>query len=158
MVKKIDVVLEKVLVVLMAFMVLNVLWQVTARHLLQTPSSYTDELARYLLIWVGLLGAAYASGRQMHLAIDLLPEKLNPVQKNKLYIFINFVVGLFALLVMVIGGLRLVYITLLLGQTSAALSIPLGYVYLVVPLSGVLIIFYAIHYSINLYKEIQTKN
>ena len=65
-----------VLVVIMGVSVLNVLWQVFTRFVLADPSSYTDELARFLLIWIGLLGAAYAAGNKMHLAIDLLPSKL----------------------------------------------------------------------------------
>lgn len=154
--KIINTVLEKILVFLMGLMVVNVLWQILARYIPILPGSFTDELARYLLIWVGVLGAAYASGQHMHLALDLLPEKLQGVAKSKLFILINFLVGAFALLVMVIGGIRLMYITLYLGQTSAALGIPLGYVYMVLPLSGLLIIYYSIQHSIVLFKDIKT--
>ena len=65
-----------VLVALMGIAVLNVLWQVFSRYLLKNPSSYTEEAARYLLVWITLLGAAYAVGARGHLAIDLLPGKL----------------------------------------------------------------------------------
>lgn len=74
--KKIDVVLKWTLIALMAFSVLNVLWQVFTRFVLHHPASYTEELARYLLIWIGLLGAAYAAGNKLHLAIDLFSAKL----------------------------------------------------------------------------------
>ena len=58
--------------------VANVLWQVYhALRARASPSGFTDELARYLLIWLGLLGAAYAVGQRMHLAIDLLPRALD---------------------------------------------------------------------------------
>ena len=50
--------------------------------------------------------------------------------------------ALFALFVMVIGGARLVSLSFLLGQTSAALQVPLGVVYLALPVSGVLIVVY----------------
>ena len=156
--KIINTVLEKVLIFLMGLMVINVLWQVCARYIPFIPGAFTDELARYLLIWVGLLGAAFASGKQMHLALDLLPEKLEGVAKSKLQIFINILVAVFALLVMIVGGIRLMYITLYLGQTSAALGIPLGFVYMVLPLSGVLIIYFAIYHSIHLIKEIKIKS
>ena len=43
---------------------------------------------------------------------------------------------------MVIGGLRYVYLTFTLGQISPALQIPMGFVYLVIPLSGLLVIYY----------------
>ena len=156
--KIINTVLEKVLIFLMGLMVINVLWQGCARYIPFIPGSFTDELARYLLIWVGLLGAAYASGQHMHLALDLLPEKLEGVAKSKLLIFINVLVSIFAFLVMIVGGIRLVYITLYLGQTSAALGIPLGFVYMVLPLSGVLIIYFAIHHSLHLNKEIKIRS
>lgn len=142
--KKVDKILFWVLVGLMAFMVLNVLWQVASRYIVRSPSSFTDELARYLLIWVGLLGASYVTGQKMHLAIDILPQKLEGKKERNLNIFINIVVGLFALFAMVWGGINLVYITLKLNQTSASLGLPLGYVYSVIPLSGLLIIYYSI--------------
>ncbi len=55
---KIDKLLATFLVIIMTAMVLNVLWQVASRFILGSPSSFTDELARYLMIWVGILGAA----------------------------------------------------------------------------------------------------
>jgi TRAP-type C4-dicarboxylate transport system permease small subunit len=131
------------LIALMFTAVVNVLWQVFTRWVLNDPSSYTEELARYLLIWVGLLGAAYAAGEKMHLAIDLLPARLTGTKKHLLEIAIEALVLLFALSVMVIGGYRLVSLTLLMGQRSAALGVQLGYVYLVLPFAGILIVFYA---------------
>ena len=52
--------LSYALMLLMAVSALNVLWQVFTRFILQDPSSYTEELARFLLVWIGLLGASYA--------------------------------------------------------------------------------------------------
>ncbi len=139
---KVDKVIEYSLVILMALMVFNVLWQVFTRFIMNDPSSFTDELARYLLIWLGLLGAGYVTGQKMHLAIDYLLNKTRPSVKSKLEYVINISIFLFALFVMVIGGINLVSLTLYLEQISAALQIQLGYVYIVLPLSGVLIMFY----------------
>ncbi|PCE64755.1 TRAP transporter small permease [Sediminicola luteus] len=140
--KTLDSVLAKVLIVIMGVMVLNVLWQVFTRFVLGTPSSFTDELARYLMIWVGILGAAYVSGKNMHVAIDVLPQKLGGKAQKRMHITVQLLVMAFALLVMVIGGGRLVYITYILGQQSPALQLPLAYVYAVIPLSGILIVYY----------------
>lgn len=129
---------------LMGLLVLDVLWQVFTRFVLGDPSSFTDELARYLLIWVALIGGAYTAGQRMHLAIDLLPTHLHGRARHAVGIAIEGAVLLFAVGVMVVGGARLVGLTLLLGQTSAALQIPLGYVYMALPLSGALIAFYAL--------------
>jgi TRAP-type C4-dicarboxylate transport system permease small subunit len=139
----VDRVLEWLLVACMSLMVINVLWQVATRFLLRNPSSFTEEIARYLLVWVGVLGGAYAVGKRIHLAIDLLPSKLEGRRKAILELFIEVCIFVFAALVLVIGGSGLVWLTLDLGQTSAALQIPLGFVYLVLPLSGLLMMFYS---------------
>ena len=61
----IDKILEWTLVVSMSLLVVDVLWQVFSRFILQNPSSFTEELARFLLIWVGLLGRCLC-GRPTH--------------------------------------------------------------------------------------------
>jgi TRAP-type C4-dicarboxylate transport system permease small subunit len=140
--KKIDSILEKALVFFMSVLVIDVLWQVISRYVLSSPSSFTDELAGFLLIWVGLLGAAYVAGKKEHLAIDLLLQKQKGERKKRLEIIINSLVFLFALGVMTIGGIWLVYTRFALDVKSAALEIPLGYIYIVMPLSGLLIAYY----------------
>lgn len=139
-----DRVLGVVLAVLMFALVVDVVWQVFTRFALPQPSSFTDELARFLLIWVGLLGSAYAVGQRLHLAIDLISDRLTPRRRQALGIVIESAVLIFAVGVLLVGGWELVSLTLLLGQTSAALGVPLGYVYSVLPLSGAIMAFYAI--------------
>ncbi|WP_416444887.1 TRAP transporter small permease [Leeuwenhoekiella sp. A16] len=141
---KLDKILGGFLVFLMAMIVLAVLWQVFSRYVLQAASSFTEEVARYLLIWIGILGAAYASGQQDHLAINILPPKLSPANRIKLRIGINILIILFSILALIIGGGNLVYVNYELGQYSAALGLPLGFVYMVLPISGVLIVFYKV--------------
>ncbi|MFC2086050.1 TRAP transporter small permease, partial [Bacteroidota bacterium] len=101
--KTVDRVLEFAVVAAMAILVIDVLWQVFTRFVLRDPSSWTEELARYLLIWVGLLGAAYAAGKKMHLALDLLPAKLKGARARHLDMFIELCAFSFALFVLVIG-------------------------------------------------------
>ena len=150
MMKKIlDKILGSILVFLMAFIVLAVLWQVFSRYVLQNSSSVTEEIARYLMIWIGILGAAYASGQQEHLAINILPPKLNERNRIRLRIGINILIILFAVSALIIGGGNLVYISYLLGQTSAALNLPLSVVYAVLPISGILIIVYKLNEVFN---------
>jgi TRAP-type C4-dicarboxylate transport system permease small subunit len=138
----IDRLLGSTIALLMAAMVLNVLWQVFTRFILGRPSSYTEEAARYLMIWVGLLGAAYAAGQKAHLALDLITARLQGARKRTSEIFIQSV-GLIFALTMIGGGSRLVYIQLTLGQQSAALQLKVGYVYLAVPLAGFFIAIYS---------------
>ncbi|MEA3288384.1 MAG: TRAP transporter small permease [Candidatus Marinimicrobia bacterium] len=138
-----DKALSRFLISLMAFIVLVVTWQVITRFLMSTPSSYTEELARFLLIWIGVLGSSYALRTRAHLGIDLLSTKLEGRAKGLLIIGIYLLVILFALLIMVIGGIRLVSLTFNLDQISASLGIKMGYIYLVLPLSGSIMIIYS---------------
>jgi TRAP-type C4-dicarboxylate transport system permease small subunit len=133
--RKVDRILEVTLSTIMGIMVVNVLWQVFSRYVLGAPSSFTDELARYLMIWLGILGAAYVSGRNMHVAIELF-------QSDSGKRVVKILIIIFALTAFIAGGSRLVYITFILEQFSPALKIPLAVVYLVIPLSGILIVFY----------------
>ena len=73
--KVIDRSVENILVLILSAMVVNVIWQVFTRFFTDSPSSFTDELARFLMIWLGLLGAAYVAGKNEHVAIDLLAKK-----------------------------------------------------------------------------------
>lgn len=141
---KLDKVIATMLVILMALMVLNVTWQVTSRYVFQNPSSFTDELSRYMLIWVGMLGAAYVAGKNEHLSIDIILTSLKEKLQKKVLILVSVLVTAFALTVMVVGGSNLVYITFILAQKSAALQIPLAYVYIVIPFSGILVCYYQV--------------
>lgn len=141
---QLDNILSRTLVFIMSIMVINVLWQVFTRYITGDPSAFTDELARYLMIWIGVLGAAYVSGRNLHVAIDILPSRANSRTQKKLKILVTVLVILFVFFAFVIGGSRLVYISYILGQQSPALQIPLALVYFILPISGLLIIYYKI--------------
>lgn len=141
---KIDQYLAYILAIIMGVMVINVLWQVFTRFVMGAPSSFTDELARYLMIWVGVLGAAYVAGKRMHVAIDILPKKLKIENQVKVKFLVNAIIILFCFFALVIGGFRLVYITYVLDQHSPALQIPLSIVYAIIPISGILVIYYKI--------------
>src|SRR5690606_15937048 len=118
-------------------------------YILQAPSTITDEISSFALIWVGLLGAAYGTGKQLHLAIDLLPEKILAKSRNFYDGVVHLPVFIFAFSVMIIGGTRLCWLTFQFKQTSATLEIPLGFVYLIVPISGLLICYYSLHIFIK---------
>lgn len=125
----------------MGILLVNVCWQVFSRYVLKDPSSFTDELARYLLIWLSLLGSAYMVGEKEHIAINILSKKLSIKLQS---VIVNSSILIFAITVMIIGGMYLVVTVLSLDQLSATLQIPMGYIYLAIPLSGILISFYSV--------------
>lgn len=130
------------LIFLMSVLVLSVVWQVFSRYILNAPSTFTDELARFLLIWVSLLGVAYLSGQNAHISIELLPDKLAPDSRFRLQLVIHSIIILFAFFVLVIGGGNLVYITFTFTQLTPTLQIPMAFIYLIGPICGLLVIYY----------------
>ncbi len=149
-IKWVDKLLEAMLVVAMSGILLAVTWQVLSRYLLADPSSFTEELARFLLIWIGLLGAAYAYRTRAHLGLNLVVANLAPARRRVAMMLIEVIVIVFAGLAMFYGGSELVALTLELHQISATLGIPMGLVYAVLPLSGGLIVIYAIYHLVML--------
>ncbi|MEJ6078402.1 TRAP transporter small permease [Vibrio sp. 1-Bac 57] len=129
---------------LSSLLVMCVVWQVFSRYVLNAPSTFTDEVARFLFIWVGLMGAAYTLGQKRHLAIDLLAMKLehNKAKQAKLNLLINLISISFASVIMVYGGARLMLKTLETGQISPALGIEMGLVYAAIPLCGLFMLVY----------------
>lgn len=146
MIAALDKFLSVTLATLMALMVADVTWQIFTRFVMNSPSGWTEELARYLLIWIGLLGAAWAYRRRAHLGLSYFVDRQSETTRHRLGLFAHAMVAFFALAVMVYGGLQLVTLTFEMKQTSAALGLPIGYVYCVLPLSGVLITIYALDF------------
>jgi TRAP-type C4-dicarboxylate transport system permease small subunit len=144
MLNKLDAALGTILVSLMAMLVASVTWQVISRYALTQPSAWTEEAARFLLIWISVLGSAYAYRTRAHLAIDILPRKLGPLGAARVEALSAVLVALFAVTVMLIGGGRLVLMTWELQQTSPALALPMAVVYGVIPLSGALLVLFSV--------------
>ncbi len=139
-------IIETLLVFIFGLLVIDVVWQVVSRYIVGQSSSFTEEFARFSLIWLTVLGAAYINGsKEGHLSMDFLLAKLPAQKKAKRQKVIQILMAIFALIIMVIGGGNLVYITLTLGQISSALQVPLGFVYAIVPVSGIIIIFFSIY-------------
>lgn len=140
---QIDIFLRWLLIILMSVLLLDVTWQVLTRFILPTPSSFTEELARFLLIWIGLLGSVHAYRHKMHLGIDIIVRSLSTKSMHKVNYFVQCITILFALAVFGYGGGKLVYLAFYLSQYSPAMQINMGYVYLALPLSGVLLCLFA---------------
>lgn len=141
--RAVDRVLAAVLAGLLTALVGCVVWQVVTRFVVGRPSSVTEEAARFLLIWLGLLGAGYAAGQRLHVGFDLLARRWSGAAPllGRLALTAS---ALTSLAILGIGGSYLVVVSLELGQTSAALGWKLGYVYLALPVSGILLAFYVV--------------
>ena len=141
--------LEWSVMLITGFLVLDVVWQVATRFILRDPSKWTEELARMILIWVSLMGAALAFERKGHLGVDYFVGKLNPTARTVSEIVAYLLVAAFSASVLVYGGAMLVQQTLSAGQPSPALAIEWGHVYLALPISGFFIVLFSMEVVIK---------
>ncbi len=113
-----------------------VMLQVIFRYVLNNPLAWTEEMARFLLIWIVLLGAAIGIKRKSHFSLDIVTKKFSQTAQDRLQFATD--VFLFVLIfdVMVYNGVYLTNLTL--RQISPALHIPMSYVYSSVLAGGVL--------------------
>ncbi|WP_432487703.1 TRAP transporter small permease [Kineococcus sp. SYSU DK018] len=142
--KVLDRVLTVVCVVLFSALVLTVAWQVFARQVLDSPSGWSEELAKYLFIWLGLLGAALVFGERGHIAVDVGVRRLPAGAQRVLAAVVQLAILTFAATALVWGGYRVV--VLAWDQNLTGLPVNVGSLYLALPLCGVLVAFYALHH------------
>lgn len=142
--KLIERFIGRALAALFSATILVVCLQVIGRYVLETPSSATEEIARFLLIWLGMLSMVYAFVMRMHVGVDLISAKLSASANRNLSRLIWALCAVFALAVLVYGGGRLVNITATLGQSSPALGLPMWTIYTILPISGIIVALYAL--------------
>lgn len=143
--------LEICLISIFALLVLDVLIQVFSRYIFESSFSWTEEFARFSLIWMTMIGAAYLNAKREHLSMDFVFGKLTDIGKRRAAILIEVLIFIFALVVIVVGGSNLVFTTLHLGQVSGSLRIPLGYIYAILPFSGLLMMIFSSYHIFNIY-------
>ncbi len=136
--------LEAVLIVAVFVLVIDVLWGVFTRYALGEQAAWSEELARFLLIWISLLGGAVAFGEKAHLGVDYFVGLFDSSARKMMAVFAQFVVLFFAVSIFVIGGTRIVVENLQMGQTSPALGLQMGNVYLVLPIAGAFMIIFTV--------------
>jgi len=145
-------VLEFICCVLLALMTIFATWQVASRYVFSNPSTVTEELVLICFVWMGLLGAAYLFGKQEHMAMTFLFDKLSEKNQNKVKLLYEVIIMGFAVLVLVFGGWNMSQLSM--GQLSSSLQIPMGYIYLALPLSGVITAIYNILNISDIVKEL----
>lgn len=139
---KMNRVLINLCAILLGIMVLEASWQVITRYVLNSPATWTDEMLRFQLIWLTMVGAALAHGMNRVMAVTMFVDRMSEKSRNTNAIFVECVVILFSLIVLVIGGFNVAINAS--TQVSASLGINMFYVYLSLPVSGILFIIYAV--------------
>lgn len=133
---------------LMLAMVVIIFAQVVARYALSNSLSWSEEIGRYIFVWMTFIGSAIAVRNKLHVALDMFVVRL-PRSLQKLCLMISYVSMMIFTGVVVYGGYKFV----LKGsnQISAAMQLPMHYVYIVLPVGGGLIFFYLLK---NCYEDL----
>lgn len=135
-------IMEVFSVLLIAVMVLLVLWQVVARYLLNDPSTFSEALTRYLFVWLVLVTSTYAFGSREHMCISVLNDALRGRAKTAVNVAIEVLTILFAACVMTFGGSIITQMQMV--QLDSSLHIPMGVIYSIIPVCGVVTVFYCL--------------
>ena len=107
-------------------------------------AKWTEELARFLLVWVSMLGGAVAFGIKGHLGVDYFVGKFDPDVRKMMALFVHGVVFFFAAAIFVYGGGRVVADALAVEQMTPALGLKMGHVYLALPIAGIFMVLFTI--------------
>ncbi|MEN8662958.1 MAG: TRAP transporter small permease [Lentimonas sp.] len=145
--------LKVLLVTVFGLLVAVVLWGVASRYLLGDQASWSEELARLLIVWLALLGAALVSREDRHLGLDVLVRQWTEDVQSWSRIFVHVVVLIFASVVMAWGGWHLVSQRFELGQTLPALGIAKAWFYMALPVSGILTSMFSVEALIAAFAE-----
>jgi len=131
-------------IIVLVVLVVDVLWGVFTRRILGDQARWSEELARFLLVWIAFLGGAIAYLDDKHLGVDLLVSHFDLSAQRLSKIVTHTLVFAFALAIMGIGGTQLVIDRFDSGQLLPALQIPKAWFYMAVPTSGYLISMFAL--------------
>lgn len=138
----IDLVLSWACAALFALMVIVGTYQIVVRYFFNSPSTVSEELLTYSFTWMALLASAYVFGKRDHMHMGFIADKLTGTPRKVLEIIIEILIMFLAGSVMVYGGWNIMGLTM--TQVTASLGVPMGVIYTVVPLSGILIVIYSI--------------
>ena len=135
--KILDAVMRFLMALSMFILVAFGTWQIFSRWVLKDPSTFTDELLRYVLIIAGMIGSAYCFYRDEHLALTLITDKARGTFKFILNIFIEACILFFVVYVFIYGGMKL---SATATNVSSVMRIPMKTLYLIEPVCGVMIV------------------
>lgn len=152
--KGIDLVLSSACAVIFAAMVVIGTYQIVTRFIFRRPSTVSEELLTYSFTWMALLASAYVFGKRDHMRMGFAADKLGKGSQRVLNIISEILIIILAGSVMVYGGVTIMDLTM--TQSTASLGIPMGVVYTIIPLSGVLIVIYAVLNIVDLLAGVES--
>lgn len=117
-------------IILLALMVLIVFSNVVSRYYLHASLAWSEEVARFMLVWLVFMGSFLAYIHNEHLGLDILVNKFPP-GVLKVVTFCTNALTIFALYAIMEGGYLMMIANF--DWLSSAAEIPQGYVYFIIP-------------------------
>ena len=142
-----DVIEQGLGVCFVLLMFISVLLQIFYRYLLQSPLTWTEEVARYSFIWTVLLGAAFAVRRKEHVAMNLLFDRFPKSVQRYVAVVIN---GIILISLMYLLPVSWSFFSFMKSVSAPTLNISWGFLFFAAPLSITLM---TIHTFIRLVKD-----
>lgn len=136
--KWLDRLVSLAVIVLLCCMIAMTSAGVFWRYALNSALSWSEELARFLLVWVSFLGAALATYRGSHIGISILSDRLPPWARLWLSRIVDSMIIMFMGSVL-IGGIKI--FPFIHVRISPTLHVHMSIPYLVMPISAGIIIF-----------------
>lgn len=137
---------ETAVVLLMAVMVSAILLQVFCRFVLGNPLSWSEELARYVFVWITFLGAAVAYRHGAHIIVETIVVLL-PRRAQVMLAWLVDALMVIALLVLLVQGAKIAQVNANVDATM--LQIPMSWVYAAVPTSAVVMLAYQVERTVR---------
>ncbi|WP_348664378.1 TRAP transporter small permease [Dubosiella newyorkensis] len=151
--KWMDKIIMGACIVLFGLMVIVGSYQIITRYFFNKPSTVSEELLTFSFVWMALLASAYVFGIRDHMRMGFLADKIQGKGRIVLDIVIEILILVFALLTLAWGGSAIMQLSM--QQMTASLGVPMGYIYTILPVSGVAIVVYSI---LNIIDMIHGKN
>lgn len=140
--KGVDRFLGWLCIIVFVALVAIVAWQVFTREVLNDTAAWTQEAAQYSFVVLAMIAAAYVFSERGHIAVEILIEKLPLRSRRAAAIVIELIVVFFIVSVFIIGGLAVAENSW--QQHLSSLPLSIGQIYLIMPIAGVLILFYSL--------------
>lgn len=128
---------EIVIMVLMGFLVVIVVASVLFRYVLLSPLTWSEEVGRYVMIWVGFLAASIAVRQGLHVGVDFVVQWVRPGIATWLR---GLARGATIVFLLIVTGYGFVLVTNLWEQWSPVMDIRMTWPYLAIPIGGLLML------------------
>lgn len=115
-----------IVIAMVVVMTVLVIMQVLMRYLFSSAFSWSEEIARYLMIWVSFLGAGLALQQGLHIGVEALVTRISP-RKRRWVSLVSKAAVFFFLVVLTVGGFQLTWFVR--NQSSPALFLSMSWAY-----------------------------